>query len=485
MNATTPFEASLVDSQDMLERAIASGQLSDALTRQAQTILARLGQPLRLSVLGLAGAGKSTLMNLLLGADVFTPGHPMPTLSLRYGAASVAKCTLANGDVQTLRDTDFATIASLHPAFVDMTMPLAALQKLSMMEVVAGDNPAEMQRAVHWAGKRTDIALWCTQTCTPDEQALWAMLPDHVLDHSFLVLTKADQMNDLGTLSERLGRAHDIGGDSFRQILSLATEDALRARQPDGSVNKDALRASGGVALISAILREVETGRRAAADAAEVFLRQIDFDPAQAPAAIEETPAPAVQSAVEAAAEPEAPVAPAPAVTVEVEQPVEPTPKEVAEPTAAEPSPPAKIAVLPEPVTDPEPAPAVAPVIAAPAAPPSAPRTKIGPDARAACETVLEQLSAEGAALAHQLETGEIAPETVMDVSVDTVIWLADYLADSAAADDPALATALAATTDAADLIQLIQLEQGENIASDALGLMIQLKHEIQAELVA
>ena len=97
----------------------------------------------------------------------------------------------------------------------------------------------------------------------------------------------------------------------------------------------------------------------------------------------------------------------------------------------------------------------------------------------------VEQLSAEGAALVVELNAGRLTPDAVVEVSVDTVSWLADYLSDCGVANDPVLGRARAAANDAADLVQLIQLETGENVALDALSLMIQLKHELQAEIAA
>lgn len=446
------------DSREELAQALGSGTLSDAIAQQGQDILTRMETPLRLSVLGLRCSGKSALMNLLLGSNVFPQDLALPTVSMTYGAEPTAKCTLASGEVQTLQGSDLHAISAMQPAFVELMMPLAALRKLSLMEVVAGDDPAEQLRAVRWAAKRTDIALWCTQNCTDLERQLWSVLPDRIQDHSFLVLTKADALGEAGQLAGLVKNARTVGDGYFRQVLPVATKVALAARQPGGVVDKTVMRSSGAIALISAILREVEAGERAAADAADIFLRQIDFDPKPTKAKTEEpeqtqdTPEPQVE-AVKEDVEQQAPAeenvvpisaqAPAPAPT--------PAPPEIKPDTAERP-------------------------VAEPA---------MTDEARALCKQVVDQLAAEGEALAAQLDEGELAPGNVLDVSVDTVTWLADYLADNEVAQEPAMARTCATANDAADLIQLIQLEKGDTVSLDALSLLIQLKHEIQSELAA
>ncbi|SHG67452.1 GTPase [Marivita hallyeonensis] len=420
------------ESQRNLIEALESGQLSDALVAQGQDILARMQSVLRLSVLGLPGSGKSTLLNLLLGSRVIPEGVRLPTLKMQYGEAPSAKCTLADGSVETLNHADFDAISHFQPAFVDVSMPLPALSKLSLMEVVAGDDPTEQQRAVAWAAKRSDIALWCTTNPTPLDQQLWALLPDRLLDHSFLMVTKAETASH----ASRIDHARKIGEELFFQALPIDAVAAVDARKPDGTVDKEALRASGGMALISAILREVENGQRAASDAADVFLRQVDFDPTRvAQRHIERVEPVSTATTNEAVA----------------------TPIEAPTPVATHSS----SSNVPD------------------------PQTSMGPAARAACAQVVDQLVAEGAALADRLASNQITDNDVVEVSVDTVTWIAEYLAEAAVANDTAMQRTCELANGAADLVQLIQLEKGDDVALDALSLMIQLKQELQAELAA
>ncbi|MEM6940261.1 MAG: hypothetical protein AAF943_04665 [Pseudomonadota bacterium] len=636
-------EAVARDSNADLALALESGQLSDALVKQGKSILKRASEPVRLTVFGAPGTGKSTVMNLLLGADAIPEGVRLPTLSLRYGDTPSAKCVLPDGAQEIMETVDFYDIAKLKPVFVEVALPLAALRKLSMMEVVAGDDLEEQSRAVNWATRRTDIALWCTVTCDKLDERLWASLPPKIQDHAFLLLSKADALGAAGRLATLKESADMMAAPHFRAVVPLATKVAISARRPDGSVDKALMRSSGGVALISAILKEVDVCKRAATEAVDVFLRQIDFDPAAAGAkrAEEQTalkPKTEVKTVILDEAQAQAARALAEKMLDKVEQmpargaaasagfgtpesaasappgtasvPIEPAQKSVppqrselsgvpdAQPLAMHGSigkmlkkveqnraalktdksspltavpvetPDADDAkdnpaqwrntglrprlrsvplpadadlevkaaakkILSEPValigqpvvedaatspaqeivaeavpeeetdlpikTDPAPA-AISQTTASETA-----KTKLGEtgegaaeteataasletlteEARKLCLQVVEQLTAEGEALGQMLESGELDPGTVIDVSVDTVTWAASYLAEMEIADDEVFARTSAKATDAADLVQLIQLETGDRVAEDAISLMIQLKQEIEAELAA
>ena len=151
---------------DRLSRAAQSGLLPAAEQNEAEKLLARLQQPVRLALMGMPSSGKSSLLNLLAGADVLPEGVRLPTLQLRYGSHNKAVCTLPDGTKQTLVDASAHDIAALSPVFVEMELPLPALAKISLLETVAPNDPNAMHRASQWAAKRADVVLWCTRVRT-------------------------------------------------------------------------------------------------------------------------------------------------------------------------------------------------------------------------------------------------------------------------------------------------------------------------------
>lgn len=407
---------------DDLKQAIASGALSAKLQQQAQALAAQIEKPVRMSVLGLPGSGKSQLINLLAGSAVLPPGIKLPAVQLTYGDTPQADCTLADGTIETIESGDLTEAAKRSPVFVDARYPLPSLRKLSFLEVAAGPSHEEQKRAMMWAAKRTDMAVWCTEEGFGEqEEDLLYLMPDRVQDNAFLVMTKADLLEAKGTLPQVLTTLRSNSRDFFDKVYALDSKTALAARKADGSVDRDAMRDSGAIALISAIKRVVDGGQRAMLDQAELFLRQVEGKPRK-PAA----PKPAQAQAAPKREEPKA------AAANKADAP-----------------------------------------------------TSLLPASRDACKVAVSQLKAEGAFMIEALAEDNLPPETILDTCADTVVWLSEYLADSGEKNDPIMDKARSAAVDGADLIQLVKLETGANVSTDALSILIQLKQEIQGALAA
>lgn len=261
-------------SYENLKTALAEGKLPPNVADTAVKLCERLHEPVRVSVMGLPGSGKSTIVNLLLNKIVLPEGVRLPTAQFVNGTAEQAILTLADGSTTTVDGVDPHDIAALDPIFVEFQMPLPALGRISVLEVVAPEAAKDQQRAMLWAAKRTDIALWCTHGFTSIEQALWGSLPEKVKDHALMLITRADLLAQHGTLTNtveeiRFGSAHE-----FNKIMPIATTDAIAARRADGSVDKPLMQKSGGLTLISSILRQVDQGLRATVDQADLILHK-------------------------------------------------------------------------------------------------------------------------------------------------------------------------------------------------------------------
>lgn len=421
--------------QEDLEQAVASGLLPDEIQGRAETLLGRLKKPVRIALMGRPESGKTSILNLLVGKIAVSPDAAMPTYQLVYGDPEETICTLADGTKETLPHTNSDKIADMTPAFVEMRMPLPALGKISLLEVVVPDDPTALKRASQWASERCEVALWCTQSFDAAEQAAWAPMPDILKDHAFLMVTKSDFLETNGMLDQTVERIRAEAGDEFTQVLPIATKRALGARRPNGTVDKDLMRASGGTALISAILKQVDQGRQTAVDMADVLLHQhadvVEKAKAMAPDPAE--PAPAKQEAAE----------PAPAPTVAAAETAE---------TAAPEQGTADVVVL-------------------------------HPASREAYETAITYIVDKAREMATDAE--ESAPAMIIAQAVEHVQWLSDHLNMNGDEADQALQNARDMAMDAADLVQLMQMEKRDSAAIEALSLMIQLKRELQADLAA
>lgn len=486
--------------QSELEQAVKSGLLPDSVQQKAEQLLTRLQKPVRLALLGMPGSGKSTLLNLLVGSDVIPEGVRLPTLQLVYGDHPKATCTLSDGSKTVLNDVDIVEIAALSPVFVEIQMPHAALRKISVLEVVAPNDPNAIHRASHWAAKRSEVALWCTRGYNETEQRIWGTMPDLTKDHAFCMITRADYLKTEGLFEATVGAVKLAARDEFNEVLSIATTQAIAARRPDGTVDKDAMRDSGGSALISAVLKQVESGRQSAVDMADVLLHQhadilsqIDAEPAASEKAPEE-PAPEEQPAI---TQEDTQVAPAPTEVAAPEPEPEPEPVEVKPAAQDAISRLREIArrknVSRDPAFQPEQTKTDAPSVEqtevpAPAtaeAPEEAAET-LTPATREAYQHVLTYIEERGSELANALEEhGDGAPAEIMAMTADHVQWMCDYLNTHGDDADSSLIRVRDAAFDAADMVQLMQMEKRDSAALEAVSLMLQIKRELQADLAA
>ena len=490
---------------EALSKALMAGKIPANSTEVGENLLKRLRQPVRVTLMGLPKSGKSTLANLLLNETVVPDGINLPTTQYVYGESKTATLTLADGRVETLLTADPYEISAASPMFVEVGLPLAALGRISVLEIVAPATLKDQQRAMHWAAKRTDLALWCSERFDRSEQALWDTMPDTIKDNGFLLLTHADQSLARGDLEQILGHARQNFAYQFNKIMPIATPSAIASRQPDGTVDKPMMQKSGGLTLISSILRQVDMSLQETVDQAEMLVKTYQSAPAQKAA-----PAPVAQAPVEPTPVVAEPVVAAPAETP-VAAPVEPVAAEkidptnvvemaTAQPVDAETTKPAPrprvksqlVAVeTSTPVETPaEPAAPVAeaPKKARPGFMPKARTAKIIPRAKpetcVAYDEAIAYLTKQGRALTQEMANNEdLEPSALMDASADNIMWLSDYLEDLSITDDPVLEKTRTRALDASELVQLMQIEKNETAALDALSLVIQLKRDLEAEI--
>jgi hypothetical protein len=478
-----------------LSQALMAGKIPANAVETAEALLARLKQPVRVSLMGLPGSGKSTVANLLLNDTVVPDSISLPTTQYVLGKTASATLTLSDGRTETIAGADPYTIAAAAPMFVEVALPLPALGRINILEVVAPATIKDQQRAMHWAAKRTDLAVWCSDNFERSEQALWDTMPDAMKDNGFLLMTHADQALARGDLEQKLANIRQNHAYQFNKIMPIATPVAIAARQPDGTVDKPMMQKSGGLTLISSILRQVDTSLQATVDQAETIVatyRNAQAKPEQVPASTSDV-APVAEPKVET------PVAAAP---IAVSDP-EPQQTKVVEIATAQPVNMVEAAAKPAPrprvksklvaVESSRPAPAPEPVAEAPkkARPGFMPKARTAaiiprakPETCDAYNEAIAYLTKQGRALTQDIATHEeLAPSDLMNASADNIMWLSDYLEDLNIKDDPVLEKTRTRALDAAELVQLMQIEKNETAALDALSLVIQLKRDLEAEI--
>ena len=427
---------------ETLEAALASDSLPVAARDYATHLLRRLGSPVRVSVLGLPGSGKSELINMFVGQRLFPKDARLPTTEIVHGDTPRMTVTGADGKVVSEDKIELDKISGTNAAFLKLELAAPILKRISLLEVVTDGTAAELSSAIDWSVRRTDIALWCSQVFDEDEQVVWRRVPDSLKDHAFLVLTKADQLSAEKSLSKRVAALETVVAEEFHSLFAVATLQAITAHRGDGAIDESMYHASGGGALTAEILRHAERGRRADFDGAHMFLARYKIKPQAASAKTRLK-----------ATEPSAAEAPAPA----------PAPTPAPQPQPA-PAPVAK-------ADPPQPAPVMEQVEAVE-------NVTLFADAVRFLKRRGDNLSETAAAL------GEGNAKGLVDQCVNAV----EYLVDLFSQDDsgcPSADAFIDELAEAADMMVLMQLEDGDGAAADAATLLLQLRRDMEMKLAA
>ncbi len=481
---------------DDLKYALSSGGLGEAAQAAGEKLLGRLTSPVKVVILGFPQTGKSTIFNMLAGQVVLPEGMTFPTTQLVWGEVDRTVYTLRDASQKVFDRVELGAAAHMKPALIRLEMPIEQLKKISLLEVVASSDETDQQRAMRWASKRADIALWCSAGFSNKEEELWRMMPDALLGHSFLVLNKADLLDATGDIDDRMNAVKDVASHYFHSIIPLAGRQALASMQGDGEDSETLFRSSGGQELISAILRDVRAGRRADMDNIEVFLHRYgltrvepdeDLEPVeQGPVSSEpaesayEAPPEPVESAPEISPEPVSMLQPA--ATPEPPSMIRPDGSNVsvfaaalervksgleekaADQDAFEPD--GEITEMPdfEALEEYKSKPAVLPAAGE----------------RNTRQEALKYLADQASELAKLVKDN---PEQSGAAVIERCVQAADHLGDLVLNDDgadPELAGYEQRCQEASELLVLMQLEAGEAKPQDAVAVLFQLRREIE-----
>ncbi|WP_431297961.1 hypothetical protein [Tabrizicola sp. BL-A-41-H6] len=505
---------------ERLGRALDRGHLpAGGPAEAAERLIERLERPARVAILGMQGAGKTAVLNLLAGETVVPEDLALPTVLVQRGGEARMICTLADGSSEVIDGTDLADTVELQPALVTLECDLPALSVISLLEVAAGPSEQDQRRAMAWAGKRADIVVWCSTAFLPREQMLWEALPDQTKDNGFLLVTKTDLIGSQDAVAGVVKRIEARAGQEFRRVLPISVLEAGRALLPDGTVDREQFRDSGASAVISAIKSRVEMAHKADAATAEALLLRharppqrtqrrvadpvpvLPAGPVAVPDALPEIAPPTPAAPVRAETRPllrrvlSAPPSFSPPVYVPPSLPrstldriaaVDPSPTEAAEarPEMRQvPRPPRQTPLILVPKGDSE---AMRPrtrVTARPLPPAATMREMLSPADRAIVEAAVAVIADSAARMVDSVAGMKAVPvEEILDLSHATTDDVAAILGKAAARPVRRIATDLG---EIQDLVLLMKLEKGPAPADDAITMLLQIRRDLETLMAA
>lgn len=218
----------------------------------------------RIALMGEFSAGKSTLMNLLLGCDpmpVRITATRVPSVWVTHGAKAATRI-LEDGSCQALEVGELATAPVEGTRLIQLTMDADILELCDLIDIPGISDPN--MKHDDWLGLLEDVdcVLWCThatQAWRQSEAALWEHVAAAVPGPNFLIVTQFDKLRterDQARVLRRLGSETEA---KFAEILPIATLEAMNAGQ-----DEDAWQRSGGAALISQLVQTFLAFRKSA-----------------------------------------------------------------------------------------------------------------------------------------------------------------------------------------------------------------------------
>ncbi len=238
------------DAVALLRAASSDAALSAAAKANAATLADRLDYGVRIVLLGPKGVGKSTVCNAILGTwdTAASPGRTRHFYPRTTPAEKLA-----------LSDDTMA-----------ISLDACGLGRAQILDPANSEEPDAIREALDWA----DIVLWCTQGFAEEEATIWSEAPDHLKDHSFMVLTKADVLAERGVLQERIHDLQRVVSEEFHSLFPVAARQLQVGCKSGTPAAPEQYAASGIQALADAVSCSITQGRRADMDSAMLFVER-------------------------------------------------------------------------------------------------------------------------------------------------------------------------------------------------------------------
>ncbi|MEM9798254.1 MAG: dynamin family protein [Pseudomonadota bacterium] len=190
------------------------------------------------ALMGEFSAGKSTLLNALMGADLLptrATATRMPAVWLTAGPALQVYGLRYDGTLTQLAEDDLAHGALEDYLVLRIIDPSDALSDYDILDTPGISDIRLQDDVIQTLAGHVDLVIWCsnaTQFWRQSEKAMWRALPRPLRDRSVLAVTGSDRLSKRD-LTRVLRRGHKEAKGLFSAVLSIAALDAVTATDDD------------------------------------------------------------------------------------------------------------------------------------------------------------------------------------------------------------------------------------------------------------
>ncbi|MCU9847890.1 dynamin family protein [Defluviimonas sp. WL0024] len=208
-----------------------------------------------IALMGEFSAGKTTLVNFLLGEDVLptrVTATQLPPVWMSYGEPS-AHYVDTEGQHHELSISDLHDVPVEGVRYIRLFCRGRILETIDLIDTPGISDPSIPRHIWEIAVGYVNAILWCThstQAWRETERSAFESLPERLRAGSVLLATRSDKL----TAPERArvaGRLRREAGDLFRQVVMFSATDAIKASGEDEA--SDLWASSGAQDLLDAL----------------------------------------------------------------------------------------------------------------------------------------------------------------------------------------------------------------------------------------
>ncbi len=273
----------------------------------------RLSNAVNIGFAGEFGAGKSSLANMLAGADILPTGPQhlkLPLVIVAYADAPETTVGWWDKEPKTYSGIVLEKAAEDKPDFISVGLNTPALREISLFDLPGSGALDETYKPTLDLLRFVDCAIWCTNGTNAwreTERHLWAQVPQELRDNSLLAVTHTDLPHVRDALDRVLARLNKEKTGLFNAVVPIGTPVAVKAMAQEPEPDFDLWENCGGQNLAEKVL-EAASARRmhdlnaARKDIAELF--QPFLETLAGPEPEPEAESPSVQAALGSALPP-------------------------------------------------------------------------------------------------------------------------------------------------------------------------------------
>lgn len=435
----------------LINAALSSGKVPSHLASNAQRVLQLLQKKPRISMLWLSASDPAPVLNKFLGDARLESGLQMPPIRFRQSDEDRIEIQLPDGSKTELPGSDPSSVLHLQPVFLTVYCSAPGLKNYDLMLMKVPGDVATGARAVNWAAGETDIVVWGTDHYTRNEDDIWAQAPERLQDHSYLTFMPmadgryAPALNEIAADQDRL--FHEVSHIEFDELGRIITGDLFKNMSRD---------------LTAAIRAALDQGELMIASLEQAGALEVEEQTPKQEESVEQAPEATPQPALKAVSDTEETVqteslttdSSATVKTVEenvapaaTEKPADPTVEDAAEGDS--------VSTLPV----------------------------LGDSDVQKLKSCVAQIKDFARKTAIQVESGEGTDDILGDVG-DFFFSLND-IANDLETDTPIKSQLINTTGEAADLTQLLLIEDSAEASIEAIDLLQQTKFDLELILLS